>query len=86
MENNKNTKILKKENLSYSNKKEDEMVLFPFSKKNTQKLVSIIAMIIGVLLMVSTPIIKLSNSLTLSGFVAGVIIALLGFVYFMDVQ
>ena len=76
----------KAENLNWSSKKEGEKLLFPFRRKNSQKLGSIIAMIIGVLLMVSTPIIRLSNSFTLSGFVAGVIIALIGFVYFLDVQ
>ncbi|MEK6855454.1 MAG: hypothetical protein AABX73_04495 [Nanoarchaeota archaeon] len=67
-------------------KKEDEKVLFPFRRKNSQKLGSVIAMIVGVLLMVSTPIIRLSNSFTISGFVSGVIITLLGFIYFLDVQ
>ncbi len=61
-------------------------MLFPFMRKNSQKLGSTIAMIIGVLLMVSTPIIKLSKSFTISGFIVGVIVTLIGFVYFLDVQ
>lgn len=62
------------------------MVLFPFEKKKSQKLASVISMIIGVLLMISTPIIKLGTRLTISGFVVGAIIAFLGLLYFLDIQ
>ncbi|MCX6748712.1 MAG: hypothetical protein NT076_03835 [Candidatus Pacearchaeota archaeon] len=81
----KKRKVLKYDNHTHSNENEGEMVLFPFKRKKNQKLASIIAMIIGVLLMISTPIIKLGMGFTISGFVVGGIITLLGFVYFLDI-
>lgn len=61
------------------------MVLSPFGKKNSQKLASIIVMIIGVLLLVTAPVIPVGG-FNLSGFIIGAIITLIGFVYFLDVQ
>ena len=43
-------------------------------------------MIIGILLMITTPIFRLGANLTISGFVVGAILALIGFVYFLDVK
>ena len=60
------------------------MVLFPFKKRETQKLVSVIAIIIGIILMIATTTIKIV--INISSFVLGAIITLIGFVYFLDVQ
>ena len=61
-------------------------MLFPFRNRQSQKVISIIAMVIGFLLMITTPIFRLGTNLTISGFIVGVIIALIGFVYFLDVK
>lgn len=75
-----------KEKTISRNEKEGEMTLKPFRRKKNQKLASIIAMVVGGVLMVLTPVFKISESVSISGFVIGVIIALIGFVYFLDVQ
>ena len=62
------------------------MTLFPFKYKKNQKMVSIIAIIIGFILMVSTPVFKLNSQFTISGFVLGLIIGFLGFIYLIDSQ
>jgi len=36
--------------------------------------------------MITTPIFRLGTNLTISGFVVGVIVALIGFLYFLDVK
>jgi len=79
-------KVLKYENHTYSNKKEGEKVLYPFKRRRTQRFSSIVGMIIGALFMISSPIIKISNTITLSGFIAGLIIFFVGLLYFLDVQ
>jgi len=61
-------------------------LLFPFRHRASQKIISILAMIIGILLMITTPIFRLGANLTISGFVVGAILALIGFVYFLDVK
>ena len=70
---------------SFNTKKEYDNLLFPFKHRASQKVISIIAMIIGILLMITTPIFRLGTNLTISGFVVGVIVALMGFVYFLDI-
>ena len=63
------------------------MVLWPFHKKRIQRLTSVITIIIGIMLMITTPAgFKLYAGITISGFVIGLIIAFVGFLYFMDVQ
>lgn len=61
-------------------------MLFPFKEKRTQRFSSIAGMVIGALLMVSAPIIQISNSFSISGFIAGLIIFFIGLLYFLDVQ
>ena len=58
------------------------MVTRPFKTKESQRITSIIAMIVGIMLMVINPAI---NS-RISSFVLGAIITLIGFIYFLDVQ
>jgi len=68
-------------------KEEGEMTLFPFEKKKTQKSFSVIAIIIGIFLMVSSPTGMVFNiGVTVSGFILGLLIAFTGFFYLMDVQ
>ncbi|MBI2628644.1 hypothetical protein HYW74_01010 [Candidatus Pacearchaeota archaeon] len=61
-------------------------MLYPFRIKRNQRFSSIAGMIIGALLMVSSPIIEISNALTISGFVVGLIIFFIGLLYFLDAQ
>jgi hypothetical protein len=61
-------------------------VLYPFRIKRTQRFSSIFGMILGALFMVSSPIIRISNTMTISGFVGGLIIFFVGLLYFLDVQ
>lgn len=82
IENNEKEKNLKYDNHIYDNK----MVMYPFNRRRTQRNTSILFMIVGALLMISTPIIRISNSITLSGFIAGLLVFFLGFLYFLDVQ
>ncbi|MBS3108627.1 hypothetical protein J4409_02025 [Candidatus Woesearchaeota archaeon] len=77
---------LNKSNNFFNTKRECDNLLYPFRHMASQKVTSIIAMIIGVLLMITTPIFRLGTNLTISGFVVGVIVALIGFLYFLDVK
>lgn len=79
-------KEFKAENLNESNKKEGEKVLFPFRKKRTQRYTSITGLIIGVLLMISSPIFRLGTGLTISGFILGTIVFFISLLYFLDAQ
>jgi len=59
-------------------------MLFPFKKKQTQKLVSVIGIILGILLMISTKTVTIWT-LTINSFITGAIIAFLGFFYLIDI-
>ena len=61
-------------------------MLFPFKRKNYQQLVSAIVIMAGVLLMISMPIIKLSETVTINGFITGAMIGLIAFIYLLDAQ
>jgi len=61
-------------------------MLFPFQKKRTQRFTSIAGIVISALLMITAPIIKLSSTTNLSGFIAGTIIFFISLLYFLDVQ
>lgn len=62
------------------------MVLAPFRNRNSQKLVSFLVMILGVLLILANPILRLGSVFTISGFAGGAVIVVIGLVYFLDVQ
>lgn len=61
-------------------------MLFPFQKKRIQRFSSITGIVIGALLMITAPIIKLSNTVDLSGFITGAIVFFISLLYFLDVQ
>jgi len=62
------------------------MIMFPFRNPNTQRVLSIIFIIFGVLIMISKPLSNLIDSIGLNAFVTGLILAFVGFFYFMDIQ
>ena len=61
-------------------------MLYPFRRIRTQRFSSITGMIIGALFMISSPIVKISNTIIISGFITGLIIFFVGLLYFLDVQ
>lgn len=61
------------------------MATWPFRNKQTQRLFSIILIIIGIPLMVTTPIVNLGQ-VQLSGFVMGAILGFLGLFYLVELQ
>lgn len=67
--------------------KENEVrkLLYPFKKKEPERWISIVVIILGFLLMVSSPSLKIS-SLSINGFIVGVLFAFVGFIYFLDSQ
>lgn len=60
--------------------------MWPFKRKDTQKLLSVIFIIMGLLLMTVKPISEAVDSIGLNSFIIGMIIAFVGLFYFMDVQ
>lgn len=60
--------------------------MFPFKKKNTQRGFSIIFIILGLLIMIVKPLSEIVSNFGLNSFITGLIIAFMGFFYFMDVQ
>jgi NADH:ubiquinone oxidoreductase subunit 3 (subunit A) len=60
--------------------------MWPFKNKNIQRGVSIFLIIIGILIMIITPLSNIINNLGLNAFITGLIIAFVGFFYFMDIQ
>ena len=60
------------------------MPTYPFKKEASQKVVSLIALLIGAGLMITTPIAKL-QTIEFNGFVAGILIFFIGLIYFFDV-
>jgi len=60
--------------------------MWPFKNKNTQRGLSIFFIILGILIMIIEPLSNILNNLGLNSFVTGLIIAFVGFFYFMDVQ
>ncbi len=81
-----NQKEFKTVNISYSKKKEVKKVLFPFKNKNSQRVWSIIFIIIGLLIMIIKPLSNIIDSIGLNSFITGLIITFAGFFYFMDIQ
>lgn len=77
--------ILKEGKLSEDNKKEGEKVLFPFKKKDSQKISSVIALIVGVLMMISPTTLPI-GFYKINTFILGIILAFLGFIYLLDIQ
>ncbi len=61
------------------------MATWPFKNKQTQRLFSILLIIIGVILMVTTPAIRLGQ-VQFSGFVTGAILGFLGLFYLVELQ
>ena len=61
------------------------MPLWPFESKKKQKIASVIVILIGIILMIGMPTLKFFN-MTISGFVAGLILAFIGLLYLLDVQ
>jgi len=59
------------------------MVLTPFKDNATQRLISIIAMITGIVMMIFTPALAVT---VINIFIFGAIVALFGFVYLLDAQ
>mgnify|MGYP001573676811 CR=1 FL=1 len=62
------------------------MVLLPFRRRATQRLFADFFIILGIILMLSTPIIKLNQNIQISGFVTGAILGFLGLFYLLDIQ
>ncbi|MBS3079906.1 hypothetical protein J4221_00380 [Candidatus Pacearchaeota archaeon] len=60
--------------------------MFPFRNPNIQRAWSIVFIILGVLIMIAKPLYSLIESIGLNAFVTGLILAFVGFFYFMDVQ
>ncbi len=60
--------------------------MFPFKNKNNQIIWSIFFIVLGVLIMIIKPLSNFVDSLGLNAFITGLIIAFIGFFYFMDVQ
>ncbi len=60
--------------------------MFPFRNKNTQRGWSIFSIILGILIMIINSLSNLINNLGLNSFITGLLIAFVGFFYFMDVQ
>ena len=60
--------------------------MWPFKNKNTQRAVSVLFIILGILIMIVKFLSDLINTLGLNSFITGLVIAFAGFFYFMDVQ
>ena len=58
---------------------EAEKVLFPFKNKNTQRVLSIILIIIGLLIMIVKPLSNRIDSVGLDSYLIGLIISFVGF-------
>ena len=61
-------------------------MLFPFRKERTQRAWSVFFIVLGVLIMIVGPLSRFIQNLGLNAFVIGLILAFVGFFYFMDVQ
>ena len=61
-------------------------MLFPFKNKNYQRAWSVFFIILGILIMIVKPLSNFIENLGLNAFVIGLILAFVGFFYFMDVQ
>ena len=83
--NNQKAKILKYGNRIHSNKKRVK-TMWPFRNKSTQRGWSIFVIILGLLIMIVKPISNIIDNLKLNPFITGLIIAFVGFFYFMDIQ
>ena len=67
--------------------KKGEYLMWPFGKnKNAQRGWSITFIILGLLIMVVKPLSAIINNIGLNSFITGLIIAFVGFFYFMDIQ
>ena len=60
--------------------------MWPFKNNNTQRGWSIFFIILGVLIMIIKPLSNIVDNFGLNAFVTGLIIAFVGFFYFMDIQ
>lgn len=61
-------------------------MMWPFKNRNTQRGWSIFFIILGLLILIIKPLSNTVGSLGLNSFITGLIIAFVGFFYFMDVQ
>ena len=82
----RNLKEFKAEKAIQDIKRESEKVLFPFRRKRTQRYTSIGGVIVGVLLLISSPVFRLGTGTTISGFILGAIVFFVSLLYFLDVQ
>jgi len=83
---NEKQKEFKAKNLNGDSKKEFEKVLFPFKKKDSQRLWSIVFIIMGLLMMIIKPLSNIIDNIGVNSFITGLIITFAGFFYFMDIQ
>ena len=75
--------ILKQEK-PIKNIKEGEMVLFPFERKRKQQNASIVILVVAFLLIVGSPIIQLGEAYSISSFVLGAILGVIGLIYLLE--
>jgi len=61
-------------------------MLWPFKEKKTQKLVSIVTLIIGILIMIASPTILNIGNYKISSFILGMLMAFVGIFYIIDSQ
>ncbi len=73
-----NKRVFKINNLNHN--------MFPFKNKNTQRVWSIVFVIVGVLIMIIKPVSGIVEKIGLNAFITGLILAFVGFFYFMDIQ
>ena len=62
------------------------MVLFPFKKEKTQRLLSVIFIITGILMMITRPITTIVDGIGINSFLTGLILSFLGFFYLIEAQ
>lgn len=60
-------------------------MLFPFKGERPQQFVSMGIIVVGALLMVMQPLFALSDGVVVNGFMAGLLLFFIGFLYFLDV-
>jgi hypothetical protein len=61
-------------------------MLWPFKEKKTQKITSIITLIIGVLIMIASPTILNIGNYKISSFILGMLITFIGIFYIIESQ
>ena len=61
-------------------------MLFPFKKRSTQRVWSIVFVIVGLLILIIKPLSSIIDGIGFNSFITGLILAFAGFFYFMDIQ